>query len=115
MTRHEPNGRRFQSLLAVTATLLGANLLVQGVQMVSPAVAGESFPPPTNVPPVFDSAGQRKDMIEKLEDISGRLKSIEAKLDKGINVKVTDMPAIKMAEADKPAPPPAPAAAGKGK
>lgn len=46
----------------------------------------------------FNSAGQRNEMIKKLGNIESRLSRIESKLNAGINVKVTDMPAIQIRE-----------------
>ncbi|MCC6952091.1 MAG: hypothetical protein IT433_11700 [Phycisphaerales bacterium] len=50
----------------------------------------------------ISAAEQRKQMIQELRGLSARMERIESALTRGINVKVTDMPAMKQA-ADKPA------------
>lgn len=49
----------------------------------------------SNVPPPFNAAGDRKALIDALSEANQRLARIEATLKTGINVKVTEMPAIK--------------------
>jgi hypothetical protein len=46
-------------------------------------------------PPPFNSAGDRKVLIDQLTEVNARLGRIEAKLNSGINVKVTEMPPAK--------------------
>jgi len=53
----------------------------------------------------ISAAEQRKQMIAELKAASARLERIESALARGISVKVTDMPAVKVqeAKAEKPA------------
>ncbi len=97
MTQHAPahSARPSSATVALwaAAALLGFNLMlgVSGLRGTSPAMAD----PPQNDPP-FNAAEQRKRMIDQLTQINDRLARLEGKLDKGINVKVTEMPAIKV-------------------
>lgn len=50
----------------------------------------------------ISAAEQRKQMIQELRGLSARMERIESALTRGINVKVTDMPAMKQS-AEKPA------------
>lgn len=94
------NRSYLNAVLTVIAVLLGLHLLVQvSGQHASPSVAvaqpvGDG---PVNSPP-FNAAEQRKQMIALLELLNRRVSSLENKLDKGLNVKVTEMPAIKVEE-----------------
>ena len=45
--------------------------------------------------PPFNSAADRKALIEQLSELNNKVARIEAKLTSGISVKVTEMPAIK--------------------
>lgn len=48
----------------------------------------------------FNSAEQRKQMIQQLTQINERLTKIETKLNSGISVKVTEMPPVIMKDKD---------------
>ncbi len=76
------------------AGLLGLNLLLglSGVPMVS--TAGATGGQPASIDPPFNAAEQRKRMIEQLTMVNDRLARVEAKLEKGLTVKVSEMPAI---------------------
>jgi hypothetical protein len=81
--------------LTAIAILLGLNLVNSG---------GVTAPSAASAQPENESAGglisaseQRKVMIAELRAIGGRLDRIESKLAAGgVNVKVTDMPALKL-------------------
>lgn len=76
------------------AGLLGLNLLlgISGVPLIGTAGAQPGGTP--SIDPPFNAAEQRKKMIDQLTQVNDRLSRIEAKLDKGLSVKVTEMPAI---------------------
>lgn len=50
------------------------------------------------VAPPFNSAGDRKMLIDQLTELNTKVARIEAKLSAGINVKVTEMPPMKEAK-----------------
>lgn len=79
------------------AGVLGLTLLLgnSGVSGTAPANAAAFDQPGTTMQPEgpFNSADQRKRMIEQLTMLNERMARLEAKLDKGINVKVIEMPA----------------------
>lgn len=80
----------------VTAGIVLAALFIvsQAGQWLNSAGAA---PPRDDEPKVpFNAAEQRKLMIVQLEQMNDRLKKIESALSAGINVKVTDMPAVKV-------------------
>ncbi len=54
-----------------------------------PAAANAAYQPESP----FNAAQQRKEQLEQLKLINERLARIESRLDRGINVKVTEMPA----------------------
>lgn len=107
-----PSLPRGTTLLAVMAALLGVNLLVvtlagNAARDIGLAPAAAYAQPSTsrdtkitNDPP-FNAAEQRRRMIEQLEQLSVRLAAIESKLDKGLSVKVTEMPPVKIASMPK--------------
>ncbi|MGQ0627058.1 MAG: hypothetical protein ACT4PL_03040 [Phycisphaerales bacterium] len=95
-----PSRSRLSTMLAGTAcSLLALNLLagLTGIKFPPEAAAqtqsrgagGENV----NDPP-FNAAGQRKQMIEQLTMLNERIARLEARLDKGLSVKVTEMPAV---------------------
>lgn len=105
--RNAPN-----TLTVVTAVLLGflvldriaapsgtgsfgpsqASAQVRSVKSGTPAAGPEEEPSDSRI----SAADQRKQMIAELRAISQRLDRVEAVLSKGIQVKVTDMPEMKL-------------------
>lgn len=86
------NNRR---MMAILATLLAANIAVSLLQLVGPATASASAQP-SNTPPTFpNNASLLVKQCEILTEISAKMGRIETKMDKGFNVKVTEMPEIK--------------------
>ena len=81
------SNKRLAAILPAAA--LFAGLLAVAKLSDSPAAAHAAFQPETP----FNAAQQRKDQLEQLRQINDRLSRIEAMLNKGINVKVTEMPA----------------------
>lgn len=73
--------------LTVIAVLLGANLLA------GPGRANAE--PPYNG--MANDLEQRQVMIGQLKEIESRMGRIEAVLSKGLNVRVTEMPPVRMA------------------
>jgi hypothetical protein len=93
------NNRSYlNAVLTAIALLLGLNLLVQVTgQHASPGAALAQPADDENVTsPPFNSGEQRKQMIALLELLNRRVTSLEGKLDKGLNVKVTEMPPVQV-------------------
>lgn len=90
-----------QALLTVVAVLLTLNLVVQVWTLTAPEQAlgqtrtgvGPEREPPTPFP---NQAESIRRLNETMGEIKDRLGRIEAKLDKGISVKVTEMPAVEV-------------------
>jgi hypothetical protein len=81
--------------LTAIAVFLGLSL-VNGGGVTSPSSASAQ---PENESPggLISASEQRKVMIAELKAMNGRLERIESKLAAGgVNVKVTDMPALKL-------------------
>ena len=92
-------------LLGAVAGLLALNLVA--------SLTGVKFPPQAmgqtqsrgaggenvNDPP-FNAGGQRKQMIDQLVQLNDKIARIEARLDRGLSVKVTEMPAISLKAAE---------------
>ncbi len=109
-----PSHRYTNAVLSAIACLLLLNLLSGRNELPTPSAASAQDYKPSDLP--FNSGDQRNRMTTALESIDGRLSMIEAKLEKGINVKVVDMPPVKLQDdrnrdgggaerkADKPAP-----------
>ncbi|GEM_PF-1904803 len=83
----------FTAAAVVAGVLLGAHF-ADGVRPES-AMAQPSRPGDSPVPPPFNAAGDRKMLIDQLTELNAKVGRIEAKLAGGINVKVTEMPAVK--------------------
>ncbi len=91
------------AILSVIAVLLSLNLLVQtgasrgsaSVLAAGPDAQTQPGKEPLTTPP-FNSGDDRKQLITLLDQVSKRLDKLQAKLDSGINVKVTEMPAVKV-------------------
>src|SRR5205085_2061915 len=80
-----------------TAAAVFAGVLV-GVHFADDARPGAALAQPVKsgdpvVPPPFNSAGDRKLLIDQLTELNTKMARIEAKLNSGISVKVTEMPA----------------------
>jgi hypothetical protein len=109
MNIRRPSARTYTNgVLTVIAAVLVLNWLGQGATALSTAAAqpaDESAFQPDDPSGRISAAEQRKQMIGELRSVSARLDRIESALTRGISVKVTDMPAIKVQEprADKPA------------
>jgi hypothetical protein len=82
-------------LLILNVAVLGTALVRFGGTAPEAATANAAQPAgePTKETP-FNAADQRKQMITQLDLINKRLAAIEKKLDSGLNVKVTEMPAV---------------------
>lgn len=105
-------GYQNAALTAITI-LLGLNLVNGGGGVTTPSSA--SAQPDSDTGGLISAGEQRKVMIAELKAMNGRLERIESKLAAGgVNVKVTDMPALKLppellkrlvekAQADQPA------------
>ncbi|HYE63904.1 MAG TPA: hypothetical protein VD997_18075 [Phycisphaerales bacterium] len=94
-TAAERNQRRTtNALLAAIACILGYNALNQaGVSTVSTAYAQQG-----GDEGMVSAAEQRKVMISELRNLSSRMERLESTLARGVNVKVTDMPPVRMAD-----------------
>lgn len=101
MTTTQPSREQFfagRGLLAAVAVLLAANLGVQLITLGGGSTAlaqNRSGSSNSDVPTGFpNAAAAQQRNAEALTDIAQRLSRIEARLDKGLSVKVTEMPAI---------------------
>lgn len=94
------NRSYLNAVLTVIAVLMGLNLLVQvsGQHTIPAAAAAQPADSEQLTSPPFNSAEQRKQMIALLELLNRRVTSLEGKLDKGLSVKVTEMPAVRVEE-----------------
>lgn len=93
------NRSYLNAVLTVIAVLLGLNLLVQVTGQHTIPAAAAAQPADGNVTsPPFNSAEQRKQVIALLELLNRRVTSLEGKLDRGLSVKVTEMPAVRVEE-----------------
>ncbi|MDX9910753.1 MAG: hypothetical protein RBS39_02860 [Phycisphaerales bacterium] len=86
------------------AAIGGAAALVMGAMLLQPTTTTAQ---PTRTTSVRDddspsggglvsAADQRKLMIAELRSMSRRLEKLEARIDKGIDVRVTDMPEVRV-------------------
>ena len=82
-------------LLAAIACILGYNALGQaGLSEAQTAMAQ----PGSGEEGLVSAAEQRKVIIAELRSMGSRIERVEGILAKGISVKVTDMPAVKLAD-----------------
>lgn len=91
------NDRRVNStrLLAFVGVMLVVNTCVQlaGITPASASASAEGRGP--NDPPAFpNNAEVQRRQADALTEINAKLARIEAKLEKGLSVKVTEMPPI---------------------
>jgi hypothetical protein len=95
-----PSRSYLNAVLTVIAVMLGLNLLVQASSLPagSSAAHASTAPAQPGVAQIPNAAEQRRAMIVALEAMNRRLTSIETKLDKGLSVKVTEMPAVTVSE-----------------
>ena len=100
MNATSPNNDRAQrrytnAALTVITGLLAMNALNQaGVSPVSTAYAQQGG----GEEGMVSAAEQRKVMISELRQLSGRMERMESALTRGINVKVLDMPPVRLAD-----------------
>jgi hypothetical protein len=96
MNLTDRNQRRTTNvLLAAIAGLLGLSILNQaGVGVASVAQAQ----PAGGEEGLVSAAEQRKVIISELRGMSSRIEKVEGVLSRGINVKVTDMPPVRLAD-----------------
>lgn len=92
--------RRYtNAALTAIAVLLGVNALNQsGLSPVSSAYAqqGEDG--------LVSAAEQRKVMISEIRQLSGRIERLESVISRGVNVKVLEMPAVRISDSAAEAP-----------
>lgn len=92
------------ALLGANAVLLACVLFGQGgPSLVQSAVAA---PPPSeesSTGGLISAAEQRKQIITEIKALSDRVGAVETLLKKGLNVKVTEMPPLKLPPEAKPA------------
>lgn len=86
----------FTAAAVFGGVLLGAHF-ADGVKPES-AMAQSSRRDGGDVPPPFNAAGDRKALIDQLTELNTRMGRIEAKLNSGLSVKVTEMPPMKEAK-----------------
>lgn len=79
--------------LVLSGVLIGA--LMTPMLAPSPASAQDrGDKTASDGPSPFNSGDQRRQMIAQLTEMNSRLTKIEAKLNSGLSVKVTEMPAV---------------------
>jgi hypothetical protein len=78
--------------LLLPAAILGAGLLAGSMfsEAICPSLAGAQ----TVTEPPFNAADQRKQIIEQLKTLNDKVTTLQGRFDKGISVKVTEMPAV---------------------
>lgn len=79
---------------AVLALLLAARAGQPGLLARADAVLVD--PPEKTAESPFNAAEQRKQMIIQLTEMNRRLAAIENKINSGLSVKVTEMPAVQI-------------------
>lgn len=86
-------------VLTAIAGLLTLHVVAQFTGPGAPAlsVAHASGPDEPRSGGMISAADQRKQIISELKGLAGRIDHLEGLLARGIEVKVTDMPAVKMA------------------
>lgn len=94
------NAKRYSALVPAAAVFAGLLVVSQWGDSGAggPATANAAYQPETP----FNATQQRKEQLEQLKLMNERLARIESKLDRGINVKVTEMPASATAPAAAP-------------
>lgn len=90
-------GRTYQNaVLTVIAALLGLAVLDRQWGLTEPAAAQAQVGGSPDTSGLSNALEQRKQMISELRQLSIRLERLESRIAGGINVKVTDMPPIKL-------------------
>jgi len=84
---------KLSHLTAAAALLVGVFAGSQMGSLAAPPAANAAGEPPDSLSP-FNSGEQRRQMILQLTEMNQRLTRIEAKLNSGLSVKVTEMPAV---------------------
>ncbi|CAG0974501.1 hypothetical protein PHYC_01430 [Phycisphaerales bacterium] len=104
MNTPPPASRTYTNvILTVIAGLLAVVVLARPDGAL-PAARAQEYQPVAMEPPSEDAAGrisaaeQRKVMIAELRNISARLERLESALSRVVNVKVVDMPPIRVQE-----------------
>jgi hypothetical protein len=88
------NQRRYtNAALTVIAGLLGLNALSSSDLLAPSAAHAQS-----GEDGLVSAAEQRKVMIAELRNLSSRIERLETTIARGVNVKVTDMPAVRLAD-----------------
>lgn len=107
MSQHQndtkPTRRNYTNgVLTAIAALLGVIVLqqanttgTQGAALAQVGIVGEKTATEDAATGLISAAEQRKAIISELKSVNDRLAAIEGALAKGINVKVTSMPAQK--------------------
>src|SRR5437870_13591164 len=89
-----PPARRGDHTFPAAAVLAGVLLGAHFADGIRPESAlAQPGKKDDNVQPPFNSAGDRKMLIDQLTELNTKVARIEAKLTSGISVKVTEMPA----------------------
>lgn len=88
------------AVLTAIAGLLTLNAVAQFTGPGAPAVsvARAAGPDEPRSGGMISAADQRKQIISELKGLAGRIDTLEGLLARGVEVKVTDMPAVKMAK-----------------
>lgn len=90
-----PQRSAYQNIvLTAIATILGIGLVERGVSVAEPALAQSEQPDGGGL---TNRLEQGKQMVAELRAMNGRLERIEARLAQRMDVRVVDMPPIKVA------------------
>jgi len=93
--RNPVTDRTTKALLAAIAVLLGLNVVGgDSAALPGPAQAHAQESRPGGA--LISAATQRKQMVEELRRMNTAIQGLEARLSGPLNVKVTDMPEIKL-------------------
>ncbi|MEM8836149.1 MAG: hypothetical protein AAGD00_10045 [Planctomycetota bacterium] len=74
--------------------MVGALLLIDASDATAPVRMSEAVAGRTGAPMPPNAAVQRRDMLDKLDSLDRRMKKIEERLAKPLEVKVLDMPDV---------------------
>jgi len=95
-----PNRSYTNVILTVIAGLLGVIAFERGADPVTPValaqVAGDDEPSREDPTGRISAAEQRKIMISELKNLGARIERLESMIAKGLTVKVTEMPVVRM-------------------
>ncbi|MEM9066346.1 MAG: hypothetical protein AAGB51_12745 [Planctomycetota bacterium] len=98
MKQPSPNrtDRGTKLLLGAIALLLGLNLISNGSTPVPGPSEARAQNESRKGGGLISAATQRKQMIEEIRRMNSAIQALDAKINAGLNVRVTDMPEIRL-------------------